>query len=370
MIDGTLDLNTKTMDMGADGVATTHLTVGNMTGAGNLILDINFEDLSQLVNGQNYADKSDTISMTSATAASLNITGINIISPTGNITASKTLTIQYVSDAIPSSGLTTYVAKDSTTGASTRITKYTGLSEGTLSYSLTSDDQGKIFSTNVSGSGFRYDFTHADTGKLNVTISNYNTATIKDFFAGNEVVMDSIDENVPGVTIDFDEVHTYSYSVAGTTIYVDDVLTTKNVQDRLTVNLNSGKLIGDYAGTTTDPKKDGIEITTGKTVVLNSGILAGFDNAVNVANESATLNVNNIVFGDDASSKTNTVDIRNVGKVNFTGSANTVTKIANAKDIENTSDLTKITYVTGIEQDDGSVKYGKITNTSGKIQIT
>ena len=316
-VDGVLNLNSKTLNM-QDSVATTKLSVGSISGAGNLNLDV---DMSSYT--------SDTITLTGTeigNSGNLTVTGINVTAVPTNLKSSIEKTIVYVNtNGGTLDGLSTYLQTNYSNGESS-------------TYRIESDIiyNSSLNSVTASGDGIRYDFTNGDvTGTLNVLATNIATATIKDFFKGNTVKVLSGAEYID---VDLDNVASFDY-VSGTpqTIYVNETLTTawnKNLEVANTkaVNFNSGYLLGDYAD---GVALDGIVVANGYKLTLNAGTIAGFDNAIKV-NEGGNLTLNNMSFGTNSAS--NAIDIDNAGDLNFTGT-NTATNIANTGAMVNAGTL-------------------------------
>ena len=266
-IAGTLNMNNQTINM-QDEELENHiytsapasyqtLTVGNLTGTGNLKIDAN------MANGT--ADKIHVTGNADDNNATLTVTSVNIANPA----QADTTQANYI------------------TYADGNIDNITFGNGSTSIGTITSDNH-------------RYTFSNGETaGTLNVTVRD-TIATLADFIQGN---IDDDNNNPPAVTVN-------TYSLVDDYTTTTDLGTTANAYNpavtELNVNLNNHTLSGTTVDNTdpdnpavTDGPHAGVTVANGYTLNLDGGTtggtVSGFTTALTL-NDDAKAVVNNVTF--------------------------------------------------------------------------
>ena len=335
IIEGTLDLNGKTVNMQSADLSTSDpayvytdsttptaptfqtLTVGSLNGNGNLKIDVDMET----VGGKAKSSDKITISSGSANSGTINLSSINV---TNSGTISETVYNDYI----------TYV-DDKTTG---------------LTYNLTA-------TSTITSDNHKFEFTKGSLGKLNAKISA-TELSLRDFIVGVDPTVDtfSLTDNLEVI------------ESSGTTAR------TGGTPNELFLNLNGYKLSAklnssdapQYSGATVDKgytlHVDGTGTTNGQV----SGFTTAFStNAGEGTTPAGVLTVNNVTFSG------NTTDIANNGKTEFTGT-NTVNTMTGGGTTEVKGGTTTFAGTTAdtINQKAITVSAGKLKANANVFNVT
>ena len=257
-IAGILDINNQTVDMGNEPAAYNTLTVGSLTGNGNLQIDVN------MTNNSGKAASNDKLYITSGTAnnATINLTTINV---QNELATSNSIYSNYV---------------DYVTGNNSNIT-----------YQLSGSKDGQIV---VVTTEQKYTFTKGNDGSLDVLAQDY-TGGLSDYITG-EIIANNFSIN-KDVTLNDNE-------NIGLTQGSD---TTKNVF------VNNGSTLTGFDGK--DKYNNGITVADGYTLNLTGSENASMENFITAleVNNGGSLNVTDMNFSN------NTTDIANNGTLNLAG---------------------------------------------------
>ena len=255
---GSLNMNDKTIAMSNTPAQYTTLEVGNLTGNGNLQIDVDLTDNS------GEAASSDKINITngSSNSGTLNLDVINV---ENELATSEDVYNDYVD----------YV---------------TGTTDG-LTFTLDGSEDGQIVAVTTD---HKYTFTKGNDGSLNVLAQDY-TGGLSDYISG-EVQANNFSINKDIVLNDNENI--------GLTQGGD---TTKNVF------LNNGSTLTGFDGV--DKHNNGITVADGYTMNLTGSTGASMENFVTAleTNEGGILNVTDMNFSN------NTTDIANNGTLNLAG---------------------------------------------------
>ncbi len=262
-IAGTLDINNQTVDMGNEPAAYNTLTVGNLTGNGNLQIDVD------ITNNAGKATSNDKIYVTGGTSNS-GILNLNVINVENELATNDSIYSNYV---------------DYVTGNNSNIT-----------YQLSGSEDGQIV---VVTTEQKYTFTKGNEGSLNVLAQDY-TGGLSDYITG-EITANNFSIN-KNITLNDNENIGLTQG--------DD--TTKNIF------VNNGSTLTGFDGT--NKYNNGITVADGYTVNLTGSENASIENFIVALenNKGGTLNVKDMAF------KNNDKDIVNNGILNLEG-ANTLT---------------------------------------------
>ena len=257
-VTGTLNLNDKTIAMGNTPAQYTTLNVGNLTGNGNLQIDVDLTDNS------GKAASNDKINITNGASNSgtLNLDVINVEN-------------ELATNSNPYNDYIDYV---------------TGTTDG-LTITLDGSADGQIVAITTD---HKYTFTKGSDGSLNVLSQDY-TAGLSDYITGN-VQANNFSINKDIVLSDNENI--------GLTQGSD---TTKNVF------INNGSTLTGFDGV--DKHNNGITVADGYTLNLTGSENASMENFVTAleTNEGGILNVTDMNFSN------NTTDIANNGTLNLAG---------------------------------------------------
>ena len=257
-IDGTLNLNGQTIDMGNEPAVYNTLTAGNLAGSGNFKIDVD------LTNNSGKAASNDKIYITDSSTnnATINLTVINV---QNELQTSDSIYSNYV---------------DYVTGNNSNIT-----------YQLSGSEDGQIV---VVTTEQKYTFTKGNDGSLDVLAQDY-TGGLSDYITG-EIIANNFSIN-KDVTLNDNE-------NIGLTQGSD---TTKNIF------INNGSTLTGYDGT--DKYNNGITVADGYTVNLTGSENASMENFITAleVNNGGSLNVTDMNFSN------NTTDIANNGTLNLAG---------------------------------------------------
>lgn len=312
VVSGTLNMNGKTVNMHNTAYQT--LDVANLTGNGNLSIDVNMNNVD---NHAAYSDKIH-ISNGSANNSTLTLSSINILTDDGAIAGNYNDYVTYVDGN--TSGITFALASGTST--------------------ITSDN-------------YRYDFTLGSAGKLNTNISTAFT-TFPQFIAGENIA---------------EPVTANTYSFVGDVELSEDVGITNRENDdpnTLYVHLNDNTLSAALDGDD-DPQYNGLIVNSGYTVNVdstNSGNINGFTTAITVMESDVdgvndgVLNLTNVVLDG------NGTDINNGGQVNFAGN-NSLNNMTGTGSSTITNGNLTVT-----SDDDDAVTQGNLTVNSGATLTT
>ena len=261
-VTGTLNLNDKTIAMGNTPAQYTTLNVGNLTGNGNLQIDVDLTDNS------GKAASNDKINITNG-ASNSGTLNLDVINVENELATSEDVYNDYVD----------YV---------------TGTTDG-LTLNINGSTDGQIVAVTTD---HKYTFTKGNDGSLNVLAQDY-TGGLSDYISG-EVQANNFSINKDIVLNDNQNI--------GLTQGSD---TTKNVF------LNNGSTLTGFDGT--EKHNNGITVADGYTMNLtgseNGGKYASMENFVTAleTNEGGILNVTDMNFSN------NTTDIANNGTLNLAG---------------------------------------------------
>ena len=257
-IDGTLDINNQTVDMGNEPAAYNTLTVGSLTGNGNLQIDVD------MTNNAGKATSNDKIYVTGGTSNS-GILNLNVINVENELATNDSIYSNYV---------------DYVTGNNSNIT-----------YQLSGSEDGQIV---VVTTEQKYTFTKGNEGSLNVLAQNY-TGGLSDYITG-EITANNFSIN-KDITLNDNENIGLTQG--------DD--TTKNVF------VNNGSTLTGFDGT--NKYNNGITVADGYTVNLTGSENASMENFITAlaVNNGGSLNVTDMNFSN------NTTDIANNGTLNLAG---------------------------------------------------
>ena len=257
-VTGTLNLDDKTIAMGNTPAQYTTLNVGNLTGNGNLQIDVDLTDNS------GKAASNDKINITNGASNSgtLNLDVINVEN-------------ELATNSNPYNDYIDYV---------------TGTTDG-LTITLDGSADGQIVAITTD---HKYTFTKGSDGSLNVLSQDY-TAGLSDYITGN-VQANNFSINKDIVLSDNENI--------GLTQGSD---TTKNVF------INNGSTLTGFDGV--DKHNNGITVADGYTLNLTGSKNASMENFVTAleTNEGGILNVTDMNFSN------NTTDISNNGTLNLAG---------------------------------------------------
>ena len=262
-IAGILDINNQTVDMGNEPAAYNTLTVGSLTGNGNLQIDVD------MTNNAGKATSNDKIYVTGG-ASNSGILNLNVINVQNELATSDSIYSNYV---------------DYVTGNNSNIT-----------YQLSGSKDGQIV---VVTTEQKYTFTKGNDGSLDVLAQDY-TGGLSDYITG-EIIANNFSIN-KDVTLNDNE----------------DIGLTQGSETTKNIFINNGSTLTGYDGT--DKYNNGITVADGYTVNLTGSKNASIEN-FRVAlenNKDGTLNVKDMAF------KNNDKDIVNNGILNLEG-ANTLT---------------------------------------------
>jgi predicted outer membrane repeat protein len=258
-IDGTLNLNEKTVDMqGAESsVSYSTLNTGNLKGTGNLKIKVNMNNIGNKAENSNKINIADG----SKNNAVINLVAINV---QNDVSSSSSPYKDYV---------------DYITGNKTGLT-----------YKLSGSTAGSIISVTDSN---KYTFTNGSNGSLDVFVESIAEG-LREYINGS-LIADSYSING-------------NYQMKGTL----PIGTTGNGNTKDVYINNASSLVG--AGGT-----DGITVANGYTLNLtgsqvedNTSTMKNFNTALNNL-AGGTLNIKNMKF------ENNTIDIANAGELNLTG---------------------------------------------------
>ena len=300
-VTGTLNLNDKTIAMGNTPAQYTTLNVGNLTGNGNLQIDVDLTDNS------GKATSSDKINITdgSSNSGTLNLDVINV---ENELATSEDVYNDYVD----------YV---------------TGTTDG-LTFTLDGSTDGQIVAVTTD---HKYTFTKGSDGSLNVLAQDY-TGGLSDYISG-EVQANNFSINKDIVLNDNENI--------GLTQGGD---TTKNVF------LNNGSTLTGFDGV--DKHNNGITVADGYTLNLTGSTDASMENFVTAleTNEGGILNVTDMNFSN------NTTDIANNGTLNLAGTNSFESGVSGVGNMNITSG--KTTNNGTISQNNISIAQGAALNTN------
>ena len=257
-IAGTLDINNQTVDMGNEPAAYNTLTVGNLTGNGNLQIDVD------MTNNAGKATSNDKIYVTGGTSNS-GILNLNVINVQNELATNDSIYSNYV---------------DYVTGNNSNIT-----------YQLSGSEDGQIV---VVTTEQKYTFTKGNEGSLNVLAQDY-TGGLSDYITG-EITANNFSIN-KDITLNDNENIGLTQG--------DD--TTKNIF------VNNGSTLTGFDGK--DKYNNGITVADGYTLNLTGSENASMENFITAleVNNGGSLNVTDMNFSN------NTTDIANNGTLNLAG---------------------------------------------------
>ena len=300
-VSGTLNMNDKTINMGNDPAQYTELNVGNLTGNGNLQIDVD------LTNNEGKATSNDKINITDASSNSGTL-NLDVINVENELATSDSPYKDYVD----------YV---------------TGTTDG-ITFNINGSADGQIVAVTTD---HKYTFTKGSDGSLNVVAQDY-TGGLSDYISG-DVQANNFSINKDIVLNDNQDI--------GITAGKD---TTKNVF------VNNGSSLKGYDGETAH--NNGITVADGYTLNLTGSENASMENFVTAIqnNKNGILNVTNMNF------QNNTTDIANDGTLNFAGT-NTFEKGISGEGVMNVVSGTTTNNGT-ISQNDVSINSGAALNTN------
>lgn len=300
-VSGTLNMNDKTINMGNDPAQYTELNVGNLTGNGNLQIDVD------LTNNDGKATSNDKINITSGTSNSgtLNLDVINVENELATSDSPYEDYIDYV----------------------------TGTTDG-ITFNINGSADGQIVAVTTD---HKYTFTKGSDGSLNVVAQDY-TGGLSDYISG-DVQANNFSINKDIVLNDNQDI--------GITAGKD---TTKNVF------VNNDSSLKGYDGETAH--NNGITVADGYTLNLTGSENASMENFVTAIqnNKDGILNVTDMNF------KNNTTDIANDGTLTLAGT-NTFEKGISGEGVMNVVSGTTTNNGT-ISQNDVSINSGAALNTN------
>ena len=298
---GSLNMNDKTIAMSNTPAQYTTLEVGNLTGNGNLQIDVDLTDNS------GKATSSDKINITdgSSNSGTLNLDVINVEN-------------ELATNDSPYNDYVDYV---------------TGTTAG-LTFTLDGSEDGEIVAVTTD---HKYTFTKGSDGSLNVLAQDY-TGGLSDYISG-EVQANNFSINKDIVLNDNENI--------GLTQGSD---TTKNVF------LNNGSTLTGFDGV--DKHNNGITVADGYTMNLTGSTGASMENFVTAleTNEGGILNVTDMNFSN------NTTDIANNGTLNLAGTNSFESGVTGNGNMNITSG--KTTNNGTISQNNISIAQGAALNTN------
>ena len=300
-VTGTLNMNDKTIDMGNDPAQYTELNVGNLTGNGNLQIDV---DLTETTGKATSSDKIN-ITYGSSNSGTLNLDVINVEN-------------ELATNDSPYNDYVDYV---------------TGTTNG-LTFTLDGSEDGQIVAVTTD---HKYTFTKGSDGSLNVLAQDY-TGGLSDYISG-EVQANNFSINKDIVLNDNENI--------GLTQGGD---TTKNVF------INNGSTLTGFDGV--DKHNNGITVADGYTLNLTGSTDASMENFVTAleTNEGGILNVTDMNFSN------NTTDIANNGTLNLAGTNSFESGVLGNGNMNITSG--KTTNNGTISQNNISIAQGAALNTN------
>ena len=298
---GSLNMNDKTIAMSNTPAQYTTLEVGNLTGNGNLQIDVD------LTENSGKATSSDKINITdgSSNSGTLNLDVINVEN-------------ELATNDSPYNDYVDYV---------------TGTTDG-LTFTLDGSEDGQIVAVTTD---HKYTFTKGNDGSLNVLAQDY-TGGLSDYISG-EVQANNFSINKDIVLNDNENI--------GLTQGSD---TTKNVF------LNNGSTLTGFDGV--DKHNNGITVADGYTMNLTGSTGASMENFVTAleTNEGGILNVTDMNFSN------NTTDISNNGTLNLAGTNSFESGVTGNGNMNITSG--KTTNNGTISQNNISISQGAALNTN------
>ena len=298
---GTLNMNDKTIDMSNTPAQYTTFNAGNLTGNGNLKIDVD------LTANSDKAAASDKINITGGTANSgtLNLDVINVENELATSGSPYTDYVDYV----------------------------TGTKDG-ITFNINGSADGQIVAVTTD---HKYTFTKGSDGSLNVLAQDY-TGGLSDYISG--------DVQANNFSINKDIVLNDNQNI-GLTTGAD---TTKNVF------VNNGSTLTGYDGST--QHNNGITVADGYTLNLTGSENASMENFVTALenNEGGILNVTDMNF------QNNTTDIANNGTLNLAGTNSFASGITGSGDMNITAGTT--TNNGTISQNNISIADGATLNTN------
>ena len=300
-VSGTLNMNDKTIAMGSTPAQYTTLEVGNLTGNGNLQIDVDLTDNS------GKAAFNDKINITNG-ASNSGTLNLDVINVENELATSEDVYNDYVD----------YV---------------TGTTDG-LTFTLDGSEDGQIVAVTTD---HKYTFTKGSDGSLNVLAQDY-TGGLSDYISG-EVQASNFSINKDIVLNDNENI--------GLTQGGD---TTKNVF------LNNGSTLTGFDGV--DKHNNGITVADGYTLNLTGSTDASMENFVTAleTNEGGILNVTDMNFSN------NTTDIANNGTLNLAGTNSFESGVSGVGNMNITSG--KTTNNGTISQNNISIAQGAALNTN------
>ena len=300
-VTGTLNLNDKTIAMGNTPAQYTTLNVGNLTGNGNLQIDVD------LTENNDKAANSDKINITGGTSNSGTL-NLNVINVENELATNDSPYQDYVD----------YV---------------TGTTDG-LTFNINGSADGQIVAVTTD---HKYTFTKGSDGSLNVLAQDY-TGGLSDYISG-EVQANNFSINKDIVLNDNENI--------GLTQGGD---TTKNVF------INNGSTLTGFDGV--DKHNNGITVADGYTMNLTGSTGASMENFVTAleTNKGGILNVTDMNFSN------NTTDIANNGTLNLAGTNSFESGVTGNGNMNITSG--KTTNNGTISQNNISIAQGAALNTN------
>ncbi len=235
-IEGTLNLNSQTVDMGNEPAIYNTLTVGNLTGKGNLQIDVDMSNAN-----------SDKISIADGTSNNGTL-NLNVINVENELATSDSPYNDYIN----------YI---------------TGTTDG-LTLNINGSEDGQIV---VVTTEQKYTFTKGNNGSLDVLAQDY-TGGLSDYITG-EIIANNFSIN-KDVTLNDNE----------------DIGLTQGSETTKNIFINNGSTLTGYDGT--DKYNNGITVADGYTVNLTGSENASIEN-FRVAlenNKGGTLNVKDMAF--------------------------------------------------------------------------
>ena len=254
-VDGTLNMNSGTLDLQNNEEKITSYEIGKLEGSGNVMIDADFS-------GEN-PDADKLVITGSGSNANINISNINVVKDAADDMHEEQLLV---------------------------IDGSQGGDISNINYSA-----GEAGSSTTYTNDYRYIFTAGENGNLNVDIDR-STASLSDFIT-QQVTGDTYsltrDENIFAMENPAD---------IGTT-----------AKDGMVVNLNGHNLVG-VEDDTAEKLYNGITVADGHKLDVDGdgGTVKNFNTAFTV-NENGTLNLSDVNFAD------NNTDVANNGTLNLSG---------------------------------------------------
>lgn len=300
-VSGTLNMNDKTIAMGNTPAQYTTLEVGNLTGNGNLQIDVD------LTENSGKAASNDKINITNG-ASNSGTLNLDVINVENELATSEDVYNDYVD----------YV---------------TGTTDG-LTLNINGSTDGQIVAVTTD---HKYTFTKGNYGSLNVLAQDY-TGGLSDYISG-EVQANNFSINKDIVLNDNENI--------GLTQGGD---TTKNVF------INNGSTLTGFDGV--DKHNNGITVADGYTLNLTGSTGASMENFVTAleTNEGGILNVTDMNFSN------NTTDIANNGTLNLAGTNSFESGVTGNGNMNITSGKTTNNGI--ISQNNISISQGAALNTN------